>query len=91
MLKLVLMALEILNQIQQLRVTIKVSLTYQSQCSGITYQDALKTKLLGRRHCLQAKRKPKSVIRTFTDDFINDRRRVSYQQYFCYQMHLAAL
>jgi len=76
MLKLVLMALEILNQIQQLRVTIKVSLTYQSQCSGITYQDALK---------------PKSVIRTFTDDFINDRRRVSYQQYFCYQMHLAAL
>ena len=33
--------LEILKQIQQSRGTIKVSLTYQSQCSGITYQDAL--------------------------------------------------
>ena len=41
MLKLVLIALEILKQIQQSRGTIKVSLTYQSQCSGITYQDAL--------------------------------------------------
>ena len=42
MLKLVLIALEILKRIQQSRGTIKVSLTYQSQCSGITYQDALK-------------------------------------------------
>ena len=41
MLKLVLIALEILKQIQQSRGTIKVSLTYQSQCSSITYQDAL--------------------------------------------------
>ena len=41
MLKLVLIALEILKRIQQSRGTIKVSLTYQSQCSGITYQDAL--------------------------------------------------
>ena len=41
MLKLVLIALEILKQIQQSIGTIKVSLTYQSQCSGITYQDAL--------------------------------------------------
>ena len=43
MLKLVLIALEILKRIQQSRGTIKVSLTYQSQCSSITYQDALKT------------------------------------------------
>ena len=43
MLKLVLIALEILKRIQQSRGTIKVSLTYQSQCSGITYQDALNT------------------------------------------------
>mgnify|MGYP001234833036 CR=1 FL=1 len=42
MLKLVLIALEILKRIQQSRGTVKVSLTYQSQCSGITYQDALK-------------------------------------------------
>ena len=41
MLKLVLIALEILKWIQQSRGTIKVSLTYQSQCSGIPYQDAL--------------------------------------------------
>ena len=41
MLKLVLIALEILKRIQQSRETIKVSLTYQSQCSSITYQDAL--------------------------------------------------
>ena len=43
MLKLVLIALEILKRIQQSRGTIKVSLTYQSQCSGITYQDALRS------------------------------------------------
>jgi len=41
MLKLVLIALEILKRIQQSRRTIKVTETYQSQCSGITYQDAL--------------------------------------------------
>ena len=39
MLKLVLIALEILKRIQQSRGTIKVSLTYQSQCSSITYHN----------------------------------------------------
>ena len=48
MLKLVLIALEILKRIQQSRGTIKVSLTYQSQCSGITYQDALTLLVPGR-------------------------------------------
>ena len=64
MLKLVLIALEILKRIQQSRGTIKVSLTYQSQCSGITYQDALSTE----RNIVQKKPNcPLTLMRYITD------------------------